>query len=423
MKNKSSIIAALLLIFLCFNSCSTLSSNLFLVKSLDKEEKSEILTKKGIGYYEQQLTITENYLLVPMAKKYFKYALVFNPENIIAQQYMEKLNIFIDEQVARNLKSANKYFSKEDKSEQDIFNLCYFTQRAYEISPNNYDVVELKMEIRNNQDLLIEEYIKRGNEILIQLESDSVTDSEDTRELYFKAYDNFGRILLLDPMNSKALKSQENVKNYLQSIAEMQIQTAETHIKSNEFSKADLVIQDISYISGKVDDYFKEQIDRLNFESEFQKARYYYSINDINRADYYIRRTVAMNPEPESIAFRDKLRVEREKKDSNTKFETLIENIDILINEGQLITAAEKLSSLRSRTSETAKLNRIANRDATIKSKIPSLYQIGVKKYKEDLFKDAIASLEIVIILDAGYEQAVEYLEKARAKQKVLDSF
>ncbi len=234
MKKKSSIIASLLLIFLCFNSCSTLSSNIFLVKSLDKEEKSEILTKKGIGYYEQQLTITENYLLVPMAKKYFKYALVFNPENVIAQQYMDKLNIFIDEQVASNLKSANKYFSIEDKSEQDIFNLCYFTQRAYEISPNNYDVVELKMEIRNDQDLLIEEYIKRGNEILVQLESDpdSLADSEDTRELYFKAYDNFGRILLLDPMNSKALKSQESVKNYLQSIAEMQIQTAENSFDS-----------------------------------------------------------------------------------------------------------------------------------------------------------------------------------------------
>ncbi len=411
----------MILVLFEFTGCSTVSSDIFLISSLDKEEKSEILTRKGITYYEQQLSITENYLLVPIAKKYFENALNYNSENTIAQQYLELLILFIDEQVQENLTAAERYYSKENRSEQDVFNLCYYTQRAYEVSPYNYDVIDLKNLIREEQDLLIEQYIIRGNDVLTDLENE--TDSEIKRELYLKAYNNFGRILLLDPANNQAIGLQNGVKDSIKSIAESQIILVREHIQSNEFSRADAIIDDITFLSSKIHNYYKDDIEQLYYEKEFHRAVYYYSENNFNSADYYIRKAISLKPEEEAITFRNNLREEQNLKDRNTAFETLITDIDGLINEGHLIAASDKLNALERRTSESAKLNRIRNREEKIVGQLPTLYTSGVNSYKMELFQDAINNLEIVTTLDASYEQAADYLEKARAKQKVLDSF
>jgi hypothetical protein len=58
-----------------------------------------------------------------------------------------------------------------------------------------------------------------------------------------------------------------------------------------------------------------------------------------------------------------------------------------------------------------------------VRTFLPGLYAKGVEAYRQESFRDAIESLEIVVLVDEGWEQAADYLEKARSKLKFLEQY
>jgi hypothetical protein len=61
--------------------------SLFLINHLDDEEKSAVITDKGIELYRIHLEMEEHYHMLGEIKEYFKVALRFNPENKKAEEY------------------------------------------------------------------------------------------------------------------------------------------------------------------------------------------------------------------------------------------------------------------------------------------------------------------------------------------------
>jgi hypothetical protein len=58
-----------------------------------------------------------------------------------------------------------------------------------------------------------------------------------------------------------------------------------------------------------------------------------------------------------------------------------------------------------------------------VRSFLPDLYARGLAAYREEDFAGAIEALETVVRIDVGYEQAADYLEKARSKQRLLEQY
>ena len=58
---------------------------------------------------------------------------------------------------------------------------------------------------------------------------------------------------------------------------------------------------------------------------------------------------------------------------------------------------------------------------AAVRARLPDLYSRGVEAYRSEDFRRAVELLSIVVEIEVGYEQASDYLDKARAKQKLLE--
>ena len=401
--------------------CATIGSDQFLVTNLDNSEKSDILTNKGIVYYEQQLKNSENYLLVPKSKAFFENALVYNPENAIARKYLDRLNGFIEQQVSKNLELAGKYKSKEGKSEQDIFNLCYFTQKAYEVDPENKDVRELKSEIHDMQEELISTYIERGNENLKGLEA--AAGDKERQDMYLKAHNNFGRALLLDPEHGQAAKAQNTVKDGLEAIAVKSIGKTKNDIAADRFDSFEDDIKGMRFLDAKIDNRLKGQIDDLYYRYHFQRAANAFSKKDYRRAEAYINSALAVERTQEALDYRSTIRERRSAADMNREFGELIAEVDSTIEEGNLLEADTALRRLRERTTSASQKNQIDAKLKSIRDRIPALYKKGVELYQKEDYKAAVETLETVVALDASYEQAGPYLEKAKGRLRILESF
>jgi hypothetical protein len=55
--------------------------------------------------------------------------------------------------------------------------------------------------------------------------------------------------------------------------------------------------------------------------------------------------------------------------------------------------------------------------------KLKDLYDRGVQSYRDEDFKTAIELLQTVVGVQVDYEQAGDYLDKAKSKQKLLDQY
>jgi hypothetical protein len=63
------------------------------------------------------------------------------------------------------------------------------------------------------------------------------------------------------------------------------------------------------------------------------------------------------------------------------------------------------------------------DRNQKIVASLKDLYDRGVQAYRDEDFKTAIEVLQTVVGVQVDYEQAGDYLDKARAKQKLVDQY
>ena len=108
---------------------------------------------------------------------------------------------------------------------------------------------------------------------------------------------------------------------------------------------------------------------------------------------------------------------------TGASFETLLKDIDRLIGAGELVAAWNRPEALERSTTDKAKVAELDARRERIRGFLAELYARGLAAYREEDFADAIEALETVVRIDVGYEQAADYLEKARSKQRLLEQY
>ena len=109
------------------------------------------------------------------------------------------------------------------------------------------------------------------------------------------------------------------------------------------------------------------------------------------------------------------------KADAGVSFDAALADIDRLIGSDELVSAHRRIDTLAKSTTDQAKLSTLDDRRQTITGKLKDVYDKGVQAYQDEDFKTAIELLQTVVGVQVDYEQAGDYLDKARSKQKVLD--
>lgn len=410
------------IVILFFISCASVpKDSLFLVNNLDNEEKSKVITEKGIKLYKSELEGQENYQKLSGIKEYFVVALRFNPENEEAEEFLDKINNFIVTKVEEKITIAEKLIKKEKRSEEEDFTLAYAVRKAYELDPKNSDVLRLKKETANLTDELAVQYLKQTESELNKIKEED--KPLDKSKIYLTAYDNCRKALMLEPENKEAILEKQAIESELDVIIKGFLKEASEKLSKNDFKGTGSSLKTCNEINKKLDAKYKEDITVLTYELNYKWASALLSKKDYKGAEAKIKTALRVKRTSEAINLRDKI-TSLQKDDAFAKsFKKWLDEIDSLITSKDLGTAYDKIQSILGKTNDKNHIKELKTREGKIKNELAGIYESALKFYKEENFKEAIRLLKIIVHIDAKYKQASDYLEKAESRQKLLDSY
>jgi len=186
-------------------------------------------------------------------------------------------------------------------------------------------------------------------------------------------------------------------------------------------SKAEIAeMSELSRRSGGLGD---EAVRAATYELNYRWARWLYDQKEYASADVRVKAALAVQRSADASALQKRISEALATTAAGVSFETVLKDVDRLIGAGELVAAEGRLETLERTTAEPAKVQQLDARRERIRAFLPDLYARGLAAYREENFADAIEALATVVRIDVGYEQAADYLEKARSKQRLLEQY
>ena len=155
----------------------------------------------------------------------------------------------------------------------------------------------------------------------------------------------------------------------------------------------------------------------------FRWAKSLFERRDYTGAETRLDAALAVRRTEEAAGLQRRIAQARAKSEAGSSFEAGLEEVDRLLAAGDLAAACRRSERLAQSTQERARLAAVEERREQIHRELPGLYARAVEYYRAENFGKAVQTLEVVLAIDVEYEQAAEYLDKARTKQALLRQY
>ena len=83
----------------------------------------------------------------------------------------------------------------------------------------------------------------------------------------------------------------------------------------------------------------------------------------------------------------------------------------------------KKIKSIEPKVKDSVRRKQLQQRKSDIKIKLESVYKEAVDDFVNENYSDAIKGFQNVVAVDSGYKDAENYLEEAKAKEKIMKSY
>ena len=412
----ASVVTALLL------GCQTISKDaMFLVQNLDDQAKSQALTDAGKDLFDLHLVRRQDFDQIPRIKEFFVVALRFDPSNAQAQQYLTLIDDYKSQKLQSNLNTATKVLAKAKRTDDDTYALAVSLQTAARLDPSNANVQKMLSDTAADRAKLVDSYVAKARASLA-----SVTDSSpDTarEKAYGDAFQSASRAVTVDPQNKAAQELLGTVKTDSAKIVATRVAGIQKSIGAGAWTNARTQVSALNDFNRKMGNDFDQDVKNASYSLNYSWAKALFDKKDYANSEIRVDAALAVNRTDEASALKKKILDLRAKASAGANWDASLSQIDQLIGSGELLAAHQKLNQLAKSTTDKSKLQVLDDRDAKIRSNLKDLYDRGVQAYRDEDFKTAIDLLQTVVGIQVDYEQAGDYLDKARSKQKLLEQF
>jgi len=354
-------------------------------------------------------------------KEYFTTALRYDPTNVQAQQYISLIDNYKAQKLKANLNSAARLLAKPARTEEENHALSASLLTAARIDPANASVQKMLSDTAHDRAKLVDMYLSRSKAAVSSVD-DKTTDAV-REKLYTEAFQNLNKALTMDPKNFNAKTLLETVKTELAKSVTVHAAALQKLIGMGKFTEARTQMNALNDLNRERDNVFEADVKKAGYSLNYAWARSLYDQKEYATAEVKVDAALVISRTDEAAALKRKIVDLRAKAEASVSFDTWLQEIDRLIGSGELVAAHRKIDALTKITREQQKLDLLDDRDGNIMANLKDIYDKGVQAYRDEDFKAAIDLLQTVVGIRVDYEQAGDYLAKARSKQKLLEQF
>jgi len=403
--------------FLVFGCTS--SNDAFLLKALDDQAKAQALTNEGIQEYDLHLTHRQEIELIPQIRQYFSVALSYDPGNTQAQQYLQLVDNYKSQKLSSNVTSATKMLAKAKRTDDDNYALFVSLQTAARIDPADQDVKKMLSDTSQDRSKLVDSYLAKSKALVAQITDSTPDAAREKASTDALAYAK--KALDVDPSSSAARSQVATVKALVTKLVASRSASINQLIASSKFTDAREQVSSLNDLNRRTANSFDADVSAASYSLNYYWAKSLYGQKDYATAESRVDAALAVKRSEEASALKRQITAARTKSDAGASFDAALADIDRLIGAGELASANRRLLAVQKVTTDQGKLSTLDDRHQTIVGKLKDIYDQGVQAYQNEDFKTAIELLQTVVSIQVDYEQAGDYLDRARSKQKVLD--
>jgi hypothetical protein len=421
---KVRLLVPLIAVLVLSAGCSSAPSgdNGFLVTNVDDSNKSIALTNQGIAAYNGYLVQKADYGKAEYVRQFFTVALRYDPDNPRAKQYLDKIDNFKSGLVRSKLKTANLLLAKPKRKESEDFALIVALQTATAIDPSNDQAGKLLKDNASIRDGLVDTYLQRSKDAKAKA-ADPATSDASREALYVSAYDNAAKAVAVAPSNSQAQSQKASLQGELGKAFDKHAAAAAKLVDKGKYDDAKVEVGRMGSLNSKLDGGRAPDLKAATYALYFKWAKALDAKGLLLDADDKLDVAIAARRSDEAIAFKAKLAARATSSNQEAAFDAALPEIDKYIAKGDFLSADKRIDAAAKLTKDKSKLDQLESRRAKMEDALGGIYDKGVTAYRSEDFKTAIDQLSIVVGIDAEYEQASDYLSKAKEKQKLLDQY
>ncbi len=401
--------------------CASLSEDEQFLARLGDPVKARVVTEEGIALYQLALVRRAEYERVGEVRRYFEVALRFDPTNRQAQAYLELVDKFRDAETRKRLREAGALLKKGKRSQVEDYALCVAVARAGQLAPEEGEVAALRRQTADIRDTLVKLYLADGREARAKAKTETAAAARE--KLYLEAFRSFNRALAVEPQNSNARSEKSSLQAAVNQIVSEHLEAARQLAAKGKFAEARKEAVLVTDLNRRTGNPFEAEVTELNYSLNLRWARSLLERREYPSALARADAALAVRKTEEAAALRRRILQARQQSQSGLSFEAALAEADRLLAEGDLAGAYGRLDSLASGTKDPTRLASLESRRQKIRGRLPALYEQAVAFYRAEEFGQAADLLETVVVIDVEYEQAAEYLDKARTKQKLLEQY
>ena len=399
--------------------CTSLSDNRFL-SELGGPVKARVVTEEGIALYQLALVRRGEYSRVEEVRRYFEVALRFDPGNLQAQAYLQKVENYREAETAKRLREAEALWKKGKRSQEEDYALCVAVVRAVQLAPEDDQVATLHRQTSEIRGTLAAFYLERGRTARTRARAE---DAAARDKLYIEAFGSFNRALAVEPQNSGAHTELDSLAAAVNQILRERLQSAQALVGKGQYAEARKEAALLEELNRRLGHPFDGEVAELGYTLHYRWARSLFERRDYPAALARTDSALAVRKTEEAAALRRRIQEARRQSESGLSYEAALGDADRLLAAGDLAGAYRRLDGLARGTKDRARLAALDSRREKIRAQLPALYEKAVAYYRAEEFQKAAELLETVVAIDVEYEQAAEYLDKARTKQKLLEQY
>ncbi len=421
-------VCSLLIIPLLFvTACATLDKDSsYLLKSLDDANKSIALTNQGVVAYENYLLGQGDYNKADEVREYFVVALHYDPTNPRAAQYIDKIDDFRTSLIRDKLNDANKLLAKQKRTDDDNYAIIADLQTAVAIDPSNDSASNLLKDNSAVQNSLIAAFLSRSKDAQAKAADPKIAALE-REDFYMQAYDSASKAFTLSsanaPASAQASKQKAAVQAELTKAFNAHIANQAKLVTASKFDDAKAELGRAVAIDSRLGHPSADVVVSSTYSLYFTWAKSLDAKAAYQDAETKIDLALAAKKSEDALALKKKLDGKTVTVSQASSFDAALPEIDKSIDRGDFLGANKRILAVAKTTKDKVKLGQLDSRRAKITSALADIYGKGVAAYKSEDFKTAIDQLTQVVGIDSEYEQASDYLSKAKEKQKLLDQY
>jgi|GEM_PF-750913 len=431
LRNRILIIASIVATASIASGCASLGGDdAFLTASLDDEDKARALADRGAELYNEQVAREAAFDRLDDVREYFVVALRYDPENAKASQYLRKIDDFRGEFVRARLKEARALSAKPKRSADEDYRMVAAIQAAALADPGNDEAASLLKQNAKLRSGLAETYSSESDAATRKAAGATGVQRE---QLLMDAYASARRAAAVDPSDASAKRKADALAE-LQKLVDAHSSAAAKLAAKASFEEAEREVSRIAAIDRKAEGAFVEVLASSTYALNLAWAKSFESRERYSDAAARADKALAARRTQEALALRkridEKALALRKRSDekkaaagAQASFDAALAEVDRLIAGGDVVAATERMDEAARLTKDQAKLDKLDERRDKVRSTIARIYADGVAAYRAEDFKAAVSLLEAVVGVDAEYEQAADFLAKAKEKQRLVEQY